>query len=155
MISNQKGLTLIEMLVTIVLFSIIGTVAYSFLLNGLNTEKRVHTEALIRDEADLIMSQIINDLYTVPSSKIKDVSNETQNILSYEKEGMIKTVGFIGSEAKMNTSALHTNAYDLTGSKISIEGNSIRILLKVRSTKNEKAKPLSLNSQFGLLGGGK
>ncbi|WP_231620627.1 hypothetical protein [Fictibacillus sp. 7GRE50] len=101
------------------------------------------------------MSQIINDLYTVPSSKIKDVSNETQNLLSYEKEGVTKTVGFIGTDAKMNNNSLHSNSYDLTGSKISIDGTSIKILLKVKSTKNEKAKPLSLNSQFGLLGGGK
>jgi prepilin-type N-terminal cleavage/methylation domain-containing protein len=154
-LTNQSGLTLIEMLVTIVIFSIIGSLLYTVLINGLNTELRIHTETLIRDEADLVMSQIVNELYALPALKIKDVSTENENLISYKLEDTTKTLGFIGKEAKIDGSAIHSSAFDFSNSKITKEGSSIRIVLEVRSEKNKKAKPLILKSQFGLLGGTK
>ncbi|MDR7073146.1 prepilin-type N-terminal cleavage/methylation domain-containing protein [Fictibacillus barbaricus] len=151
-ILNEKGLTLIESLLSLVLFSIIGTAVYFVLMNGLNTEKKIYTETLIRDEADLVMSQIINELYTAPVSKVTDISTTSQNLLSYKKTtNSTTTVGFIGANPVVNGKSISSDGFDFTNSTISKDGNSVDIILNVKSNKNKNAKPLTLESQFGLL----
>jgi prepilin-type N-terminal cleavage/methylation domain-containing protein len=149
---NQKGLTLIESLLSVVLFSIIGTVVYFVLLNGLNTEKKIYNETLLRDEADLVMSQIIDNIYTAPASKVKDASTGRQNVMVYEiNKNTSKTVGFIDNVPVINGQTISSEEFDFNGSSIAKVGKSIKIILNVKSNKNEKAKPLTLQSQFGLL----
>ncbi len=149
---NQKGLTLIESLLSLVLFSIIGTVIYFVLLSGLNTEKKIYNETLIRDEADLVMSQIIDVLYTAPVSKVKDDSTGTQSLLVYEINNTTsKTVGFINHVPVINGQSISSSDYDFKNSTIVKVGKSVKITLNVKSNKNENAKPLTLQSQFGLM----
>lgn len=151
-LNNEKGLTLIESLLSLVLFSIIGTVVYFVLLSGLTTEKKIYHETLIRDEADLVMSQIIDALYTAPVSKVKDASNGQQNVLVYEiNENTSKTVGFIDHVPVINGQSISSGDYDFKDSSIVKTGKSVKIILNVKSKKNEQAKPLSLQSQFGLM----
>ncbi|MGA4718550.1 prepilin-type N-terminal cleavage/methylation domain-containing protein [Fictibacillus nanhaiensis] len=149
---NQKGLTLVESLLSLVLFSIIGTVIYFVLLSGLNTEKKIYNETLIRDEADLVMSQIIDSLYTAPISKVKDASTGSQSLLVYEiNKNTSKTVGFINHVPVINGQSISTNDYNFKDSTIVKVGKSVKITLHVKSNKNERAKTLTLQSQFGLL----
>ncbi|WNB92726.1 prepilin-type N-terminal cleavage/methylation domain-containing protein [Bacillus sp. NEB1478] len=151
-ILNERGLTLIESLLSLVLFSIIGTVVYFVLINGLNTEKKIYSETLIRDEADLVMSQIINELYTASVSKVTDISTTTQNLLSYQGAvNNVTTVGFIGANPVIDGKSISSNGFDFTNSTIEKSGNSVVIILNVKSNKNKNAKPLTLESQFGLL----
>ncbi|MDM5315091.1 prepilin-type N-terminal cleavage/methylation domain-containing protein [Fictibacillus sp. b24] len=149
---NQKGLTLIESLLSLVLFSIIGTVVYFVLLSGLNTEKKIYNETLIRDEADLVMSQIIDALYTAPVSKVKNASTGSQNVLVYEiNQNSSKTVGFLDHVPVIDGQPISSGDYDFKDSSIIKTGKSVKVILNVKSKKNEQAKPLTLQSQFGLL----
>jgi prepilin-type N-terminal cleavage/methylation domain-containing protein len=148
---NQKGLTLIESLLSLLLFSIIGTVIYFVLLGGFNTENKIYTETLVRDEADLVMSQIINALYTAPVSKVKDISTPSQNMILYEGSSASTTLGFMNETPIINGKSISSSDFDFTDSSISKVGSSIKIILNVKSKKNKNAKPLSLQSQFGLM----
>ncbi|MBY6037052.1 prepilin-type N-terminal cleavage/methylation domain-containing protein [Fictibacillus nanhaiensis] len=149
---NEKGFTLIESLLSLVLFSIIGTVVYFVLLSGLHTEKKIYTETLIRDEADLVMSQIIDVLYTAPATKVKDAAPGNGSLLIYQKDAANNTtVGFVGQEPIINGQSIGSSGFDFTNSSIQKIGNSVKIILNVKSKTNQKAKPLSLQSQFGLL----
>ncbi|MBH0173839.1 prepilin-type N-terminal cleavage/methylation domain-containing protein [Fictibacillus sp. 23RED33] len=151
-VSNQNGLTLIESLLSVVLFSIIGTVIYFVLLSGINTEKKIYNETLLRDEADLVMAQIIDIIYTAPASKVKDASTGRQNVMVYEvNKNTIKTVGFIDNIPVINGQNISSKEFDFNGSSIAKVGKSVKIILNVKSNKNENAKPLTLQSQFGLL----
>lgn len=151
-IRNQKGLTLIESLLSLVLFSIIGTVIYFVLLSGMNAEKKIYNETLIRDEADLVMAQIIDVLYTAPVSKVKDHSTGLQNVLVYEiNTNTSKSVGFINHVPVIDGQAISSDDYSFKDSSIVKVGKSVKITLNVKSNKSEKAKPLTLQSQFGLM----
>lgn len=147
-LNNEKGLTLIELLVTLVLFSIIGSIIYTVLMSGMNTEKRIHTEALIRDEADIVMTKFINVLYPALSSQ---VSVKSQNVLQYIDEKEIIEIGFVDQQAKIDGVSVSSNMFDFSGSTISKEQNTISIKLVVKSRKNKEE--LTLESQFSLLGG--
>jgi prepilin-type N-terminal cleavage/methylation domain-containing protein len=151
---NQKGLTLVESLLSLFLFSIIGTVVYFVLLSGLKTENKISTEGLLRDEADLVMSQIIDTLYAAPASKVK-VSSENENILVYEASTPI-TVGFIGNEVVIDGKSISANQFDFSQSSIAKVGNSVKIILNVKrknsmNDSEDRLLNLSLQSQFGLM----
>ncbi|MBD7963132.1 PulJ/GspJ family protein [Fictibacillus norfolkensis] len=148
---NEKGLTLIESLLSLVLFSIIGTVVYFVLLNGLTTEKKIYTETLIRDEADLVMSQIIDNLYTATNSKVKAVTGQ-QNMLIYQIDNNTShTVGFLNNQPVVKGQSISTNEFNFNNSSITLRDDNVIISLVVASKKNANAKPLELKSQFRLM----
>jgi len=59
-ISEQKGVTLIELLVTIVIFSIIATVAYSFLMNTYQFNEKAGSRTDLVREGNLLVSELRN-----------------------------------------------------------------------------------------------
>jgi prepilin-type N-terminal cleavage/methylation domain-containing protein len=148
---NENGLTLIESLLSLFIFCIIGSIVYIVMVSGINTEKKIYTETLLRDEADIVMSQIIDVLYSAPASKVKDASTIQESLLVYQKASGDTTVGFNGAEPVINGQPISTNRFDFSGSSILKSGNSVKINLTIKSTKNENAQPLSLESQFGLM----
>ena len=77
--SNEKGLTLVELLTTIVLMSIVGTLAYSLLSQGYSNYQRVNAESELRDEADIIMSTLIRDLFSAKSNEVQLVNSCSSN----------------------------------------------------------------------------
>jgi prepilin-type N-terminal cleavage/methylation domain-containing protein len=147
-IKNENGLTLIELLVTMVLFSIIGSIVYLVLMSGLTTEKRIHTEALIRDEADIVMTKFINVLYPALSSQ---VSVKSQNVLQYDNGKEMIELGFIDQQPKIDGISISSDGFNFSGSTISKEQNTIKIKLEVKSRSNKV--DLTLESQFSILGG--
>ncbi|WP_188385161.1 PulJ/GspJ family protein [Ornithinibacillus halotolerans] len=70
---NEKGVTLVELLAAIVITAIIGVIGYSVLASGFSTYDRVKEEAKLRDEADLIIATLINELYPLKQSEIKEL----------------------------------------------------------------------------------
>jgi prepilin-type N-terminal cleavage/methylation domain-containing protein len=149
-INNEKGLTLIELLVTLVLFSIIGFIVYVVLMSGMNAEQRIHTEALIRDEADIVMTKFINVLYPALSSQ---VSVKSPNVLQYDDGKEIIELGFVDQQPKIDGVSVSSGGFDFSGSAISKEKNTVKIKLEVKSGSNNE--DLTLESQFSLLGGAK
>lgn len=76
--NNQRGLTLVELLAAIVIFSIIAIFATSILLNSIKTYAKINSDAILRDEADIIMANLIKSIYTSKDSEItfiEDISN--------------------------------------------------------------------------------
>lgn len=74
---NEHGLSLVELLAAIVISTIIGFIAYGILFNGLKTYERVNVEANLRDEADYIMANLLNDFYLLKKSEIKESESST------------------------------------------------------------------------------
>lgn len=149
-LTNQKGLTLIELLVTLVLFSVIGSIVSVVLISGLTAEKRIHTEALIRDEADIVMNKFINVLYPALSSQ---VSGKSDNLLQFDNGEKIIEIGFVDQQATIDGFSVSSKGFNFSGSTISKNKDTIKIQLEVKSSSNKES--LTLESQFSLLGGAK
>lgn len=77
--NNQKGLTLVELLVSIVIFSIVLLFATSLLMNAMKTQKKVNADIVLRDEADFIMSNLIREIYTTKESEVKFIEEPSKN----------------------------------------------------------------------------
>lgn len=77
-IKSETGITLVEVLATLVIMTIIGTLAYTILFQGYNNFNRVKVETELRDEADLIMANYISDFYVMKKTETK-LSNSCVN----------------------------------------------------------------------------
>ncbi|MED2972940.1 prepilin-type N-terminal cleavage/methylation domain-containing protein [Fictibacillus sp. B-59209] len=153
-IKNERGLTLVELLLSLSIMLIISAVAYFVFFNGMNSYKKTYTETLIRDEADLIMTQFMNAVYPAKDALL---STDKNNVIILDKGKQTEQkFGFDGSNAVLNSTALNNSDFDLSGSVLELDttANTIKIKMKIKSTKSDKAKPLALNSQISLLGGG-
>lgn len=102
-IRNENGITLVEVLATLVIMSIIGALAYTILFQGYSNYNRVKIEADLRDEADIIMANYISDFYTMKKTETK-LSNTCVNgfvnssVLVTKSTGTLYKTGIINKE---------------------------------------------------------
>lgn len=82
-LTNESGLTLIELLATLALTTMIGLVAYAVLANGFKTYDRVKIETALRDEADIIMAELISHMFTLKTSDIQSKQLDENNEGNY------------------------------------------------------------------------
>jgi len=59
---NERGVTLIELLTTLILMGMVAAILYSFMFMGLSMYKRVSVETQLRNQADTMYSRIITEL---------------------------------------------------------------------------------------------
>jgi prepilin-type N-terminal cleavage/methylation domain-containing protein len=93
---NERGLTLIEVMTSIVLFAMVTTILYSFLFMGISMYKRVAAESQLRSQVNLFYGQILqfceSAVYVEPS---KHFNNE---LILIQKEAKINTSDVSTSE---------------------------------------------------------
>lgn len=102
--NNESGLTLVELLATIVLSSIIFIFAYSILSNSLELQKKISIENTVRDEADIIMSNLIKTFYSLKESEVKkiDITPDGSKTLVYTSKNIDACSRPLSEEYKKN-----------------------------------------------------
>ena len=78
---NNKGLTLVELLAVIILIAFIGIFSFSLIVQSTETTRQIQIESNMRDEADIIVSQLIKALYETRQAHI--IENQTGTGFSY------------------------------------------------------------------------
>lgn len=148
MVNNEKGLTLVELLATLVILVFVGLIAYSVLFTGFRTYDRVKVETELRDEADLIMSQLIGELFVLKESQIESkVFGPNDYYFIVEDDlGDKKDYGFKNGKlvvaGEENTSVLNSGLVTLDQSNTKIEQvktGQYRIVLSLKSTQNDQS----------------
>src|SRR5690625_2763352 len=80
---SERGITLPELLAVFVVISVLGTVIMSFLISGFKAQTRIQLESELRDEADIIMTEVISDFYTLKASEIEAQHLPEENTDNY------------------------------------------------------------------------
>ncbi|UOY92618.1 prepilin-type N-terminal cleavage/methylation domain-containing protein [Ectobacillus sp. JY-23] len=75
-VSNERGVTLVELMATITIISIIGGSMYGLLGLGLRTYESINIEARLRDEADYVVTMIMNELYSSDYDDVRYDANQ-------------------------------------------------------------------------------
>ncbi len=83
-ILSERGVTLVELLVTISLISLFGTIMYSVFLTGVNLYQKIEVEGQLRDDADYIATAILNEMYSNSPKSVKAFKDSSTG-----KEGII------------------------------------------------------------------
>lgn len=80
LLKSQKGLTLIELLASVVLLSMISIFIFSITVKAIENNRVIQQETMLRDEADIIVSKFIKTLYSTKQNHIiKNTSGTAGN----------------------------------------------------------------------------
>lgn len=61
-IENEQGVSLLEVMAALLIISMITSIFYAFMLMGITMYKKVSTETQLRNQANVMFSQLINSL---------------------------------------------------------------------------------------------
>ncbi|MER2008532.1 MAG: prepilin-type N-terminal cleavage/methylation domain-containing protein [Psychrobacillus sp.] len=78
---NEKGITLVELLAVVILTAIVSILLFSITSKALENNRIISQEAILRDEADIIVSKFIKSLYSTKQETI--IRNITTGDNSY------------------------------------------------------------------------
>ncbi|MBP2001571.1 prepilin-type N-terminal cleavage/methylation domain-containing protein [Paenibacillus shirakamiensis] len=82
---KEEGFTLIELIAVLSLFGLVLGLIYSVLMFGFKSYTQIHVENALRDEADIVMSSVITELYTFGPDRISSPGKDSQTLI-LEKE---------------------------------------------------------------------
>ncbi|WP_151733780.1 PulJ/GspJ family protein [Paenibacillus tengchongensis] len=71
----ENGFTLIELIAAVTLFAIVAGIIGSVTMFGFRSYHKITVENKLRDEADLVMSSIITELYTYGPEEIRNTAS--------------------------------------------------------------------------------
>ena len=83
-IKPERGVTLVELMVTIALISLFGTIMYSVFLTGVKLYQKIEVEGQLRDDADYIATAILNEMYNNSPKSVTTFKDSTTG-----KEGIV------------------------------------------------------------------
>lgn len=168
-IINQKGVSLVELLVTVVIFSIISIGIVSLMVNVMNYNTRLSREVRLREEADLVMANFLNYIYTSnsitngPSDNIIEVRiNETERVLlGFTPEGKAGISQIFHPEDPTptdiipihNTQYLFTDTVSGKESTIRTIGNTVYVDLYIHDQRQEGMEGIQLQSRINFMRG--
>ncbi|MEK3883603.1 prepilin-type N-terminal cleavage/methylation domain-containing protein [Paenibacillus sp. PL2-23] len=161
--SGEKGFTLIELIASMALISIFGGIMYTVITFGVSSHNKIQIENGLRDEADLLMSAIINELYTIAPDKVREQSNGIQLI----ETGVagLNDIYIDGGQLHIRNAPLVISSTIESGSSIKLDcegyGESedgprecatglIEIDLVLSKAVQGQSKQLTLRSKFGF-----
>lgn len=156
---NQKGITLIELLLTLVIFSIISTVVYGVFFQFNSHYAKINSEVELRDEADIIMATFTNYIY--PSTEVTTIL-EDQLLKVKVSETTYVNLGFKDGDAVVSNeytdgdtviySAINSDKYYLyTDSTINVAGRLVETRLHIHSRDVAQAKPFIVESKISYV----
>lgn len=67
----ERGVTLVELVVTIALVSLFGTIMYSVFVTGIKLYQKIEVEGQLRDDADYIATAILDEMYSNSPKSVK------------------------------------------------------------------------------------
>lgn len=140
--NNEYGLSLVELLAYIVLASIISIFTFSIIINSLNTNKKIVIEAAVRDEADLIMSNLMKSIYSLKESKVQKLEMPSNN-----SKSLIYTSSVVDACEDPSKEIYKTTCF-ITGFETIIVDSKEKKILNIENKKYEPSNPyITLNNQ--------
>nr|WP_279590377.1 hypothetical protein [Paenibacillus lupini] len=162
-------MTLVELIAAMTLLSIAAGIIFSVITFGINTYNRIETENALRDDADLLMSSIITELYSYGPDSIamdldsdglklkRETGNPTDLIIYFQDKQLhigdktVDTRSEVGMPDQATPSS-ETSSIELQCSTTVTECSSglIAIRLVLEQNHNGRNQQLTLESKFGF-----
>ncbi|MGO4181912.1 PilW family protein [Paenibacillus sp. MCAF9] len=153
---NEEGISLIELIASMALLSIFGGIIYSVLVFGIGTYNKIEVENSLRDEGDLVMSSVINELYTFAPDLIGSTGYGIE--LSKSDPVEVKMIKIDNGEIMVGNRDLKIKSTIAPASTIKLicekpgacSTGLIEIKLVLNQTHAGKTQQLALESKFGF-----
>lgn len=76
-IKNKRGISLIEVIMTLSLISIIITSLFTIFINDLRTNNKINNKIYVQDKAKELMDMVVKD--SLSATRISDIEQSTNN----------------------------------------------------------------------------
>ncbi|MEC1759130.1 PilW family protein [Schinkia azotoformans] len=129
LLKNNHGVTLIELLTALVISTLVLGIAYGLLLTGYKTYEKVGIEQGLRNEADYVVSQIMQTFYKSDISDIKQSCQSTStNPSTSGKNICIEVHSTAGLQVTTNNNTKQVGIANLNELKNSLTVTQIKIV---------------------------
>ncbi|MBW3111840.1 prepilin-type N-terminal cleavage/methylation domain-containing protein [Bacillus sp. MCCB 382] len=82
-ISDNRGVTLIELLVTLTISAILLPVTYGAFITGYKVYEKVSIDAQLREDADYVSAMVMKNLYSYPFDRIEECSSSNESCITF------------------------------------------------------------------------
>ncbi|QFT90066.1 hypothetical protein FIU87_15485 [Bacillus sp. THAF10] len=97
---NEDGVTLLELLAVIVISGIILSTIYGVFITGINLYKKIGIESQLKEEADYIVANVLNEFYAFSPDDVVFDDNQDELSLFKKTELQLNNKDFIASSEK-------------------------------------------------------
>ncbi len=162
-LTTSKGLTLVELLATLAIFSLISVIIIGYLISAMNNFTRVNEEIALHDEANYVMSEFINYIFVATNVVEKEQSGCKSLIEVTNFEGKVTKLGFENNQAVIITidpvtkeekkRQLSTYTFSCAGSedsKITVS-DTVNIKMFIQDEESKYKKKIELNSEVSFV----
>lgn len=158
-INNERGMTLVEVLAVFVIGAIFIVIITQVLFFGIRAFDNTKIEADLRDEADIVMANLIRELYVLKTSEIKHQHLPEEGTNNYYLELTDGTnIGFIDGEVYVRGEMLsRNNAISIAPHGEAEEGTFIQEIeegyygIQLRLMDRESEQSLRLQSEIAII----
>lgn len=155
-LTSGKGLTLVELLVSLAIFSIISVIIIGYLIGSMNNFKRVNEEIALHDEANYVMSEFVNYIFVATKVDVVEDSNCISLITVTNFDGEVTTLGFKNNKAVIDNIPIHPSKYSFTcggseDSKITVAEDTVNIKMFIQDNESKFRKKLDLDSDVSFV----
>ncbi|WP_175639846.1 type IV pilus modification PilV family protein [Metabacillus schmidteae] len=121
-VKNENGVSLVEVLATILISSILLVVVYNVFHMGIKSYERIGIEMQLRDEADYIVSSIMKELYEAPIDSVESCGEDCITITHNTTLNVDKDFPSIITEEKLDVEKNITIKMDDSHVNLSFQG---------------------------------
>lgn len=137
---NEKGMTLIELLATVVVLAVLATLSYQVLFQGFSNYSRIKLETELRDDADYIMASLMREVFTYKESEIEFLSESNNYLFKLKKDPETMVTGIESGRIVIAGTPLHFTSTMIKldeSSKITSEGEGKYDVIIILTNKNK------------------
>lgn len=160
---DEKGISLIELLATVLIASLLSIMVFSILGVAMKTSDRVKAEAELRDEADIIMAQLLESVFLIKESEIEGLKNQGSSSYILLKNN--QKIGFENSKALFRSKLggesveesvqeeiqpLNTKIHVLESSSVN-EREAGQYEIKLFLKHDDLKEPVQMQSRIGII----
>lgn len=90
LLRKENGLTLVELIAALLLFALVAGVISAITMFGIRSYHKISIENSLRDEADLLMSAIITELYTFAPQEVSATIDKNDDEVIIDSSILLK-----------------------------------------------------------------
>jgi hypothetical protein len=150
---NEQGISMIELLGTLVIVSVAAVSMYGVLTMGLKTYQKITIEAKLRDEADYVVSMIMNKLYSSDYDDVKydDITKSIEFYKRKEDKPFFQNDDVTYDDSFFLAARLHIQDGEMRFEELDQKGD-IQKTVSFTQSSSIKLKPITSNAVGSNLG---
>ncbi|BCB05011.1 PilW family protein [Bacillus sp. KH172YL63] len=94
--SDNRGITLIELLVTLTISSILLPVTYGAIITGYKVYEKVSIDTQLREDADYVSAMVMKNLYSYPFDSVEGCAPDSTSCITFVNNTEKKVTPYSG-----------------------------------------------------------